>query len=190
MLNHNVYERTFGNRAVVIPVAFMVGLALLGVVAERLDRDVRAIEVSHFVVRLQELQSIVTLMNASNAAKDREVSMNRFIGSNPMEWFDPSKSAVNYLGERSLDDLDDVRGKWIFDREIEVLAYRPKTMSKTELIQALSSQGSDLNELESLQLLPKKPSDWLRFKVVGLLSKEDKSTHSGRIERLALAWVE
>ena len=161
-----LYERSYGNRYFVAAMSLIIILLATAYVSERLDRELSRAETAQFHLRLAELNSAVILMQASRVAKDDIHSSVRYADSNPMEWFE-EQSAAHYLGEMSLSDARVISGNWVYDPVLASIAYLPKSVGVDELKNGIANRRQPSTDGH------KKHPQWLRFKVVGLLSKDE-----------------
>ena len=149
---------------------------------ERLDSELELAESAQFHLRVAELRSAVTLMQASLVATDELEGLAAYIGKNPMDWIE--EDAAHYLGEKSLKRDEVAPGSWVYDPEMQVIAYLPKSVDADSLLLGLGIDPS--------QSALRKENDlaWLRFKVVGLLSKDKGSLKQEKVIGLELKVVE
>ncbi len=177
----SIYGRAFGNRYLLVATSLLLIMLALNYLAERLDDELERAESVQFHLRLAELQSAVTLMQASVVAKGQLAGLEQFIGRNPMDWI--KNEAAHYLGERSLDEAALPSGKWIYDAKQGVIAYQPKNTSVARLSSELNMQPVfDSSRLKSYP-------QWLRFKVVGLKSKDNKTSAQYRVTGIELRLI-
>ena len=156
--------RTFGNRFFIVALTASVIAILAGVLAGRMETPLGQAERAHVAIRLAELRSAVLLMQATMVAADDWSDAERYVGSNPMDWLEVEESDQHYLGELTLEEVSDARGKWVFDPRRNVIAYRPLT-----------------DEWWVDNVAPAVP--WLQFQVVALWSEDTPK----RIKGLELA---
>jgi hypothetical protein len=179
---YQIFGRSYGNRYFIVVVSMIVVVICLDWLVSRLDKELISAEKAQFNLRLSELQASVTLMQASSVAKDKTRVIEQYIGSNPMVFLE--EGVKNYAGERSLAQPGAVPGSWVYDPELDVIAYLPKHNDQTALRSSLS-----LN-VERAEWRDKKYPQWLRFKVVGLLSKDKHSSRLNEFAGLELRIVE
>jgi len=135
--------------------------------SELVENELVSAEIAQFELRLSELKSAVLLMQASLVAKDDVASAALYEGANPMTLL--ADNAAHYLGEMPLSEAENQAGKWVYDPHEKVIAYLPKSFSSSRY------QAAEY----ALKVTDSQP-DWLRFKVVALLSKESNNTSHKR----------
>ncbi len=164
-----------GGRGYLFAISSIIVFVLMSALLLRLDREIGKVEQAQFLLRLSELRSAVLLMEASLVAKDQMFRAEQYEGSNPFEWMRWEENASTaYLGEQALSTAEDVAGQWIFDPDLGVVAYMPRSRDWLQ---------GPLAESE----------DWLQFRVVALRSN-DKGQNRARGLRLEalqeVAWRE
>lgn len=179
---HSVYGRAFGNRFFIAAISLLLIAIAMNWLVERLDSELELAESAQFHLRVAELRSAVTLMQASLVAKGEVEGLAKYIGRNPMDWIEAD--ARHYIGERNLKHDDVPPGSWVFDPDRQVIAYLPKSISVDSLLLGL---GIDPSKLEDRK---ENESAWLRFKVVGLLSKDKGPLNTNKVIGLELKVVE
>jgi hypothetical protein len=167
--DHTLYERTFGNHYFLIAISLCLILVLMGVLAERLDREISRAEQMNFEYRLAELKAAVRLMEAALISQGELGLASRFDGANPMDWLNADTS--HYLGELSPDVAVAHPGNWFFDPIKQEIAY------------VLPDVHVQKGELDAAKISGK----ILRFKVLALRSKEDQYKFSGLVLHPVLA---
>lgn len=180
--NSYISGRSYGNRYFIIAVSIIVILICLDWLVSRLDRELVSAETAQFNLRMSELHAAVTLMQASLVAKDQTRLIDKYVGSNPMVFLE--ENVQNYLGEYSLSQAGIAPGSWVYDPELKVTAYLPKHSSVAALRSTLSLG------IERADWRNKKYAQWLRFRVVGLLSKDKQSLSPNEFSGLELRIVE
>lgn len=161
--DRTLYQRTFGNHYLVIAVTACLILILMGLLSERLEREVSRVEQAHYEQRLRELQAVVRLMEAALRSQGEMSLANRFEGSNPMDWLQEDSS--NYLGARSPEEALKHPGNWFFDAHAREIAYIP----------------TDINAGKDRSAEHKIREKILRFKVLALRSNEDRQKFIGLV---------
>lgn len=164
-----VYERSFGNRYFVVAVSLLIIVVALNWLAERLNQELVNAERVQFIHRLKELNAAVTLMQASLVAQDRPQAMAEFVGANPMNWI--QNDVTHYVGEQALEESQHLTGVWVFDPKLRDIAYQPRDVSVESLRAQLQGEFSTVASNEP-EWQRQRYSQWLRFRVVGLLSKD------------------
>jgi hypothetical protein len=158
-----LYERSFGNHYFLFAISACLILLLMGLLSERLEREVSHAEQAHFEHRLIELRAVVRLMEAALVSQGELSLADRFEGANPMDWLEDDTS--NYLGERSPEAALAHPGNWFFDPEKREIAYIPPD------IHAVKGESTHAKITEKI----------LRFKVLALRSKEDSKKFNGLV---------
>ena len=158
-----LYARSFGNHYFLFAISACLILLLMGLLSERLEREVSKAERAHFEHRLIELRAVVRLMEAALISQGELALASRFEGANPMDWLEDDTS--HYLGERSPEMALAHPGNWFFDPEAREIAYVPLEIHAVEG----ESTGSKINH------------KILRFKVLALRSKEDEHKYNGLV---------
>ena len=159
----NLYQRAFGNHYFVIALTACLILLMMGLLVERLEREVSRAEQAHFEQRLRELEAAVRLMEAALRSQGEMALANRFEGANPMDWL--QDDASNYLGDSSPEKALAQPGNWFFDPKTLEIGYIPTD------IHALKETSADTKILDKI----------LRFKVLALRSKEDEQKFIGLV---------
>jgi hypothetical protein len=179
---YSVYGRIFGNRFFIASVSMLLIVIALNWLVDRLNIELERAEVVQFQLRLAELRSAVTLMESSQIAKGTLEELDKYVGSNPMDWVDGE--VAHYLGERRLENDRSLAGNWIYDPNLQVIAYLPKSVTSEELL-AENKDGKTDSEYQGVN-----SQQWLRFKVVGLSSKDSTASRDQKLIGLELKSID
>ena len=158
-----LYERAFGNHYFLFAVSACLILFLMGILSQRLEKEVSQAEQAHFDHRLMELRAVVRLMEAALISQGELALANRFEGANPMDWLEDNTS--HYLGESSPEAALAHPGSWFFDLLRREIAYVPL----------------QIHAVEGESRVAKIKYKILRFKVLALRSKEDEQKFNGLV---------
>jgi hypothetical protein len=161
--DNRLYERTFGNHYFLIAVSACLILVLMGVLAERLDREISRAENMNYEYRLAELKAAVRLMEAALISQGELGLASRFEGANPMDWLEAD--TTHYLGERLPEEAMAHPGNWFFDPVKREIAYVSPDAQSQKMVTGQSKIREKI----------------LRFKVLALRSKEDPYKFNGLI---------
>lgn len=146
----NLYQQTFGNHYFLVAVTACLIFVLMGVMLERLGREVSRAEQLQYEYRLMELKSAVRLMEAALRSQGELNLAYKFDGANPMDWLEDNTS--HYVGLMSPEEAINYPGNWFFDPAKNEIGYVPVAEFKDKI---------------------------LRFKVHALRSKEDQRRFIG-----------
>jgi hypothetical protein len=174
----SVYRRAFGNRFFIAAFSLVLILIAMNWLADRLNAELERAESAQFHLRLAELHSAVTLMQASFVAKGDLEGLENFAGANPMDWIE--EEAAYYMGELSFSEAKLTAGNWAFDPALGEIGYLPKNISTSRLL-------LEINDKAAVQpALGKNNRDWLRFKVVALFSRDRQILGPDKVTGLEL----
>lgn len=149
---------TQSERLFIVAVTVAVIAVLMGVLSNRLEREVVNAQELRYQFRLREIEAVVRLKDAALRTRGNLAEAMQWDGANPMVWLatdelDMKTDLPDYLGEFSIEQVLeqelDAHGKWTFDPGRKMLAYLPVTVE------------------EPVQL-----DDWLQFRLTALRSKE------------------
>lgn len=158
---HILSERTFGNHYFLVAVTASLILVLIGVLSQRLDRELDRVQQVHFEFRLAELQAAVRVMQAALVSQGDLGLASKFEGANPMDWLE--EKTAHYVGEMTPESALAHPGKWFFIPETKEIAYVPVD---------INDDSSENNQMKINNKI-------LRFKVLALRSKEDNEKING-----------
>ncbi len=147
-------------RLFVVAVTVVVMAVLMGVLSNRLEREVRNAQQMRFEFRLREIEAVIRLREAALRVRGELHLAERYVGANPMPWLQTNELGMqtqlsDYLGEQRMRDADSEPGKWIFDPVEKVLVYLPFGLDDGQFerdglryrVAALRSEGGQISGL-------------------------------------------
>lgn len=149
---------TQSERLFIVAVTVAVIAVLMGVLSDRLEREVVNAQELRFKFRLREIEAVVRLKDASLRTRGAMAEAEQWDNANPMVWLATDELGMktelpDYLGELTIEQVLeqelDAHGRWTFDPERKVLAYLPVTVDD-----------------------PAQVADWLQFRLSALRSKD------------------
>jgi len=147
---------TQSERLFIVAVAVVVIAVMMGILSNRLEREVVNAQEMRFKFRLREIEAVVRLKDAALRARGALAEASALEGANPMLWLATDEYGMktdlpDYLGEFQIEQKSDQNshGKWLFDPQRKVLAYLPVTVDD-----------------------PIRNKDWLQFRLSALRSND------------------
>jgi hypothetical protein len=153
-----------GERIFIVAVTLAIAAVLMGVLSDRLSREVVNAQQMRFEFRLREIEAVVRLREATLRARGALEEASQFDQANPMHWLESDELGMktdlpDYLGEMPLEQAEQAQGKWVFDPQRKVLAHLPVTVddvySGSDWLQyQLVAKRSDKGAVTALALVP------------------------------------
>lgn len=146
------------DRLFIVAISVAVIAVMMGVLSNRLEREVVNAQELRYQFRLREIEAVVRLKDAALRTRGALAEAIQWDGANPMLWLATDELGMktdlpDYLGELAIEQVLeqklDAHGKWTFDSGRKMLAYLPVTVEE-----------------------PVRLEDWLQFRLSALRSKE------------------
>ena len=120
--------RAFSGRFFTLGISLAMIGVLIMVFLPKIDREMESLEQKRFDYRLAEIRTAVQFRQLELQVKSSLASAKELQGANPMRWMKGrvEESPPQYLGERSIDEVRDQPGNWVYDPKLRVLAYLPR----------------------------------------------------------------
>jgi hypothetical protein len=121
-----------GERLFIVAVTSAVIAVLMGLLSDRLEREVTKAQQMRAEFRLREIEAVVRLRESTLRVRGDMQRALEFDGANPMRWLQTDELGMktelpDYLGEWPLEQAQNAHGKWVFDPGRRILAHLPVT---------------------------------------------------------------